>query len=242
MSLLDGLISYWRLDEASGTRYDAHGSNDLTDENTVGSGTGILGSAASLTAASSEGLSISTAALNPGTSDFSVSLWLWAASLPGANRAAVSKGCTDNDATNSKGFSILTMKSAGGIFAGIGDGSAARVFYQTNVAIPTAEWFHVAVTADRDDKLRVFVNASELGNVTISAQQGSINPSAAFAIGRYSRNSGSPSHYYDGAIDEIGVWHRLLTPAEITEMYNAGNGLAYPFGIVTSQPQPIWFM
>ncbi len=35
---LQGLVSWWRLDEASGTREDAHGTNDLTDNNSVGQG------------------------------------------------------------------------------------------------------------------------------------------------------------------------------------------------------------
>jgi len=30
-TLTNGLISHWELDEASGVRYDSHGSNDLTD-------------------------------------------------------------------------------------------------------------------------------------------------------------------------------------------------------------------
>lgn len=34
-SLLTSLISYWNLDEPSGTRVDSHGDNDLTDNNTV---------------------------------------------------------------------------------------------------------------------------------------------------------------------------------------------------------------
>ena len=29
------MVSFWHLNEPSGTRYDAHGSNDLTDNNTV---------------------------------------------------------------------------------------------------------------------------------------------------------------------------------------------------------------
>lgn len=33
-----------------------------------------------------------------------------------------------------------------------------------------------------------------------------------------------------GMMDEIGTWTRALSPAEITTLYNAGAGLAYPFG------------
>lgn len=35
------LVSWWKLDEASGTRYDSHGSNNLTDNNTVTSAAGV---------------------------------------------------------------------------------------------------------------------------------------------------------------------------------------------------------
>lgn len=40
MALTDNLISWWSLDEASGTRYDSHGTNHLTDNNTVSSEAG----------------------------------------------------------------------------------------------------------------------------------------------------------------------------------------------------------
>jgi hypothetical protein len=47
VSLLTGLVSYWKLDEASGDALDAHASNDGADVNTVGSGTGKIGNARS---------------------------------------------------------------------------------------------------------------------------------------------------------------------------------------------------
>lgn len=34
-TLLDGLVAWWDLEEASGARIDAHGAFDLTDNNTV---------------------------------------------------------------------------------------------------------------------------------------------------------------------------------------------------------------
>lgn len=34
-----------------------------------------------------------------------------------------------------------------------------------------------------------------------------------------------------GRADEIGMWDRALTPTEITELYNSGAGLAYPFSV-----------
>jgi hypothetical protein len=36
---------------------------------------------------------------------------------------------------------------------------------------------------------------------------------------------------FDGLIDEIGLWRRVLTADERTQLYNGGNGLTYPFGL-----------
>jgi len=34
-------------------------------------------------------------------------------------------------------------------------------------------------------------------------------------------------HYWDGIVDEIGIWDRALTTLEISELWNGGDGLAY---------------
>ena len=38
-----GLVSYWKLDEASGTRVDSHGPNPLTPANAPGGAAGKIG-------------------------------------------------------------------------------------------------------------------------------------------------------------------------------------------------------
>lgn len=79
-----GLISYWKLDETSGNAVDAHGSNTLTDENTVGSAVGKVLTGRSFVAANSERLSIpSNATLQTGDVDFSISLWIKPSAAPG---------------------------------------------------------------------------------------------------------------------------------------------------------------
>jgi len=42
-------------------------------------------------------------------------------------------------------------------------------------------------------------------------------------------SGGTPEGFFDGMIDEVGVWSRLLTSDEVTTLYNAGAGLSYPF-------------
>lgn len=42
---------------------------------------------------------------------------------------------------------------------------------------------------------------------------------------------------WDGIVDELGIWSRALTPSEVTSLYNAGAGLAYP--LTTSVIDPL---
>jgi hypothetical protein len=46
-------------------------------------------------------------------------------------------------------------------------------------------------------------------------------------IGNY--NNYDSNWGFDGMIDEIGVWSRALTSGEVTQLYNSGAGLQYPF-------------
>jgi hypothetical protein len=42
-------------------------------------------------------------------------------------------------------------------------------------------------------------------------------------------NAGVANTPFTGSIDECGYWNRTLTQAEVTELYNGGAGLSYPF-------------
>jgi len=41
--------------------------------------------------------------------------------------------------------------------------------------------------------------------------------------------SGLSTADFDGLIDEVGIWSRALNSTEVSELYNSGSGLAYPF-------------
>lgn len=45
-------------------------------------------------------------------------------------------------------------------------------------------------------------------------------------IGKYDRTGGA---FFEGLIDEAGLWSRGLTPDEVLSLYNSGEGLQYPF-------------
>jgi len=56
--------------------------------------------------------------------------------------------------------------------------------------------------------------------------------SANFEIGNsYQGWITSRGNYYNSIIDEVGVWTRAITGAEVTELYNSGAGLQYPYSV-----------
>jgi len=77
-NLTNNLIAYWKLNEASGTRFDSYGGNHLTDFGGVGQTGGIKNQAANFILGNSSFLLINnTATLATGDIDFSISTWIY---------------------------------------------------------------------------------------------------------------------------------------------------------------------
>src|SRR5262245_39117478 len=76
MALTDGLISYWRLDEASGSRADSHGGNALTENGGVGSAAGKISGAADFDGSNDYLSRADNADLSTGDIDFTVQAWV----------------------------------------------------------------------------------------------------------------------------------------------------------------------
>src|SRR5262245_58597574 len=96
MSLLDSLVSYWKLDEASGNALDAHGSNNLTEGGTggVGTATGKINGGRDFESADSDIFTLAdNADLSTGEIDFSFSLW-YKPESQSATHSLICKGTT----------------------------------------------------------------------------------------------------------------------------------------------------
>ena len=220
--LLTGLVSYWNLDEQSGVRYDSHGSNDLTDNNTVGSvinaGDAMDGAAASMVAANNEQLTKDTFVA---PDSFTVTGWVKPSSDP-SNTGIVT---ATNAWPASSQFAVL-FQAANTISALVSDGAAYKlaVTYDSGAAFAGrwsffAMWFdaadkicHISVNNDTTDKLS---NDGALAGTTYRT-------AATLRVG-----TGTGLGFLPGEIDEVAVWSRVLSEAERTELYNAGAGRFY---------------
>jgi len=223
--LLTDLVSYWKLDEVSGSRADAHGSNTLTDNNTVGSAAGIISNAASFVAASSEYLSDTSVTPSISTVLYSVSAWVYPSSLTGR-------------------FTVFQIRNSGGerdgglIEIGNGSGVAGSVsvnvnafWVTTSASVLTANaWNHIVVTiggTGTTDR-KIYVNGVDV----TASPSGTLTGQTCDQLYIGARNGAS--NFYGGRIDEVGVWNRVLTSAEVTQLYNGGAALAYPFSSSTT--------
>ncbi|WP_247597535.1 LamG domain-containing protein [Streptomyces sp. RKND-216] len=96
------------------------------------------------------------------------------------------------------------------------DEATGTAYYGVVAEQPAAAnvWTHVAGTYDSaTKKLQLYVNGV-LQGTTQSA--GSWDAGGAFQIGRY-QWAGQRMHYFDGSIDEVAAWQRVLTAAEIAD-------------------------
>lgn len=217
-TLLTSLVSYWKLDEASGTRADSHGANSLTSNNSVSSTTGKIGNAADFVPASSQSLSrASNSDLQGGNFDFTFAGW-----------------AKFDDYAVSSGFPMAFAKTSGAIEYELfhsGTDIAWRVATvgSGNVLVarprPTAgTWFFFECWHDAtNDQIGLRLNNDTASTAT--ALGGATVGTGTFRIGARGNNS----LFLDGAIDEVGLWRRLLTSDERATLYNAGNGVTYPF-------------
>ena len=72
------------------------------------------------------------------------------------------------------------------------------------------------------------------GTINISVNNGT--PRSTSSPGPTSRGNGfsigqTLGSFLAGRVQGVGVWDRVLTSAELTALYNSGNGLQFPFGM-----------
>lgn len=216
-TLYTGLQAFWKLDEASGTRVDEWGDNDLTDVNTVTGAVGKIGNACQFTAANSERLSIvDNAALSMGDFDFSLAGWVYLDSV-GVQRGIAGKYTTVLE------YQVYINTSNQIVFYVSSDGVGSTVVTNTATALSVSTWYFVCAWHDSvANTINVSVNNGTAASVAHTT--GVRNGSDPFTLG-----SEGLALYWNGRLDAWGVWKKALSASERTTLYNGGAGLETPF-------------
>lgn len=210
-TLPTGLVAYYTLDEASGTRSDSKGTKHLTDNNTVTSTTGKQGNGAFFTAANSEYLSASDTGLPTG--NYSVSFWVKSNDTPVDYNNILQWGTFDFGK-----LVWITLTSAGKVLM-----SNYGSSFSSATTVLNNAWHHVVLTRV-GSAMKFYID----GNTTADAS-GTWGTDPVLA-GLFELGQSGVGGYFDGALDELGIWSKELSSTEITDLYNGGSGLPYSSG------------
>lgn len=198
---MTGLVSWWKLDEASGTRSDSVGSNHLADHGGVGSVAAKVGNGAAFVGSdylTGNGLSLSAQFTFVGWVNVASGNWVLAQATSTADR--VMEFYLDGDGS-------LKAAAYDETYAEI---ARAAVAYGGG-------WAFFAITFDGAN-LSLSLNGGTPNTVALSASMSTFTPNLQF--GFLAGVTG-----ITGYLDEVGYYTRVLSAGEISQIYNGGSGV-----------------
>lgn len=209
------IVSYWKFDDGSGIlARDSVNANNGTLVNEPVWTSGKVGGALSF-----DGIDDYVNAGNDTSldlQDFTVTFWIktmqttvgyivtkWVSGIPQQNYM-----CTIRRATGNLGCWIY-------------DGTNLPVV-DAATFIQNGEWHHIAFVRDTStDKIYLYVDGN-LEAMAVDTTTGTIVTPANLIIGR------KDPYYFNGTIDEVAIYKRILSASEIRQHYQNGlNGLGY---------------
>jgi concanavalin A-like lectin/glucanase superfamily protein len=243
VALKDSLVFYCKMDAASGNETDVIGGRTLTETSgTIPSVAGRVNAARDFEAGDTEYFTVADdAGLSMGNIDFTLAAWVNLESKA-ADQTILGKWA------GTPGSEYILQYLTGidrFIFAVSDNGSYLTHFAQVNAnahgSVSTATWLHVVAWHDATaNVIAIAVNGGS--SSTTSWSTGVFDGVSNFTIGR---NDEGGIQYFDGLIDEVAVWKRVLSLAERQQLYNGGGGLpleawdaVYPSPVRVGPPVP----
>lgn len=229
MSLTDNLVSHWKFDEASGNAADSASTNTLTNNGTATFASAKINNGADLELSSSQYFSITDVAqlgLDI-VSDISMSCWFKPESQPATDDGMALVGKFLNTGNQrSYSFQYVDRSSVKKLAITISaDGVTSETIVSVAQTLTNATMYHLAFTWKASTSTATFyVNGVSIGTA-VGTFTSIFDSTAQFTIGALQ----SPTTFTDGIIDEVSIWSKEITATEVSQLYNAGGGVTYPF-------------
>ena len=239
-NIQDQLASYWKLDEKTGASAANTVSSGKPVAFTGGTptwGIGQVGGSAKLDGATYGAV----ASYTPAKTAISGSAWVNAAAGAGANEVIFRNALGD---MVPRGGQVTGVKFGQFELRLVFDGNSGSLFPEARIqigpnvavvtsttALPTGAWHQVAFSAD-GAQLRLYVdgaqvaftdylaniNTPDVPDITVGAQLNySDTTDPTSPVGPDTTNP----NYFNGSIDELALWDRVLTADEVSAVYQA---------------------
>jgi hypothetical protein len=219
-NLQQGLVGYWpfcgNANDESGNGNDGVVNGATLTEDRFGNANAAYGFDGSnfITISDNDNLDL--------VSDFSISSWFNANSFPGnnfggpINLIACKRNSTPSNIIDGfGGYGIWETNGAHVVSTQSFPNAGTQNYPSTDFNIQTSNWYSYTVTYnDTTDSLIYFLNGQVIfqESVPLDIQN---NPYDLFlgALGS------TPTYFFDGSLDDIGIWNRALTAEEVQELY-----------------------
>ena len=220
-----GLVSYWSFDAAGvkgDTVKDLVGGNDGTIVGAPKHVEGKFGEAFEFTG-EPDVIDVPSPANGSldfdGDQDFSMMAWIKVDEPPvlgGAQSTIISKG--DGGGNARILWKIVGTKIQVTIANEAGGGP--KIDFNSVSDVVDGKWHHVFFVADRSDWTRIYIDAKLDAEGGLSEGTDVTTESPLF-IGASVRIGKNTRRYFEGLIDEIGIYNRVLTENEIERNFNS---------------------
>jgi hypothetical protein len=154
---------------------------------------------------------------------FSASAWIYPTSVATAYRCAIAKGAASNyewslyaqiNRTGNNGPAVFVYNQTASTWIG-------RHVSANPLSVNT--WHHLAATysgSEASTGLKVYLNGAQVDNTTwnLGSYTGATNGTSPVRVGSFD----GASHYFPGNMDDVRIYRRELTAAEVGAIYASG--------------------
>jgi hypothetical protein len=225
MALTDNLVSYYKFD---GDANDSVGTNDGTVYNAILTSSGKINQAYNYNYDSStiKYIEYNSTELNQNTfnSDYSISFWVNPDLFPGSDWLTIlNKPYTSHTPPY---YQFLFNIGSDGFTCILSDSSDDSIF-SLSYTTSTLKWYHIILTYnDTSKEFKFYVDGTLRDSATVGDHT---NYNTKLTTGILTNLTSTSNYQMKGIIDEMGFWSRALTSSEVSQHYNSGDGLQYPF-------------
>ena len=227
--ITQSLVGHWTFDQTSGTTAtDSSGKgHNGTVSNQFGDApgwtTGQIGEALTFRGPDNGADVVIVPDLPALGNTFSVSAWVWADPRDGTWPESAIVHSAGLSSAGPVGL-VIRLKNRDQAFGPLGDttqDASGPVVLNETVGFPVGAWQQVGLVAD-GATLHLYRNGAEVGSVNYALPL-PLAPSPEMGIGVTPDDGGAPaSAYWQGKIDDVGIWEVALTGGQMASIFNAG--------------------